>query len=188
MSRIFLKRVNKELQDFNEEKYFYKYSQKIIEFFRKLNIEIYTLSENSNDKYYLTVRKNDYNIIRLSIPNEYPFKPYQILNFDNNTFHLYTNIIQDNTKFKNIKKLKFFYKLLYNNKSKFLSHNKIHCYCCSSVTCSANWSPACKIDYILMEYLELEFIKHYCQKNNYDNLIFTYNYLFNVLFKNYQTK
>jgi ubiquitin-protein ligase len=183
MSSIFLKRINKELQDFNEEKYFYRYPDKTVDFFRKLNIEIYCSSESNNDKYYIRVYKNNCNIIILSIPNNYPFKPYQILNFNDKTFHIYGNNIHSLTRFKNIEKLRFFYRLLYNNLPKFLSSKYDSCYCCNSVTCSNNWSPSCKIDNILMEYLEMEFIKHYCQDDNYKKLLSTYDHLFNLLFE-----
>ena len=49
MSNIFLKRVNNEIQNFNEKKNYYKYNKNIQNFFNELNIITYI--ENNNDTF-----------------------------------------------------------------------------------------------------------------------------------------
>ena len=49
------------------------------------------VADIGTNRNYINVYKNNSAIITLAIPNDYPFKPYQIQKFDNNTFHLYTN-------------------------------------------------------------------------------------------------
>ena len=46
-----------------------------------------------------------------------------------------------------------------------LNHNA--CYCCNSLTCYTNWSPALTLMNVLLEYTEVAFIKKYSKWYNY---------------------
>ena len=84
-------------------------------------------------------------LLRLIIPNEYPFKPYKILshhlcaNSDKN-YSKYISELNNKNKIHNNEVLKFFYKIQYN-KTKFLNFDYNTCYCCASYTCPSIWHP-----------------------------------------------
>ena len=99
-------------------------------------------------------------------------------------FHKYMNNIAETTKDKNLDILILFYKILFQATPTFLQLTKKDCYCCSSISCGNNWSPSYTISDLLIEYYEIEFINHYCQKENYKLLENTHNYLFKNIFAN----
>ena len=198
MSRVFFKRINKEIVDFNNKKNFCKYSQKHCEIFDKLNPTIYTtIDDESNEFYYLDVKNvsvfansflcdNEKTLITLMIPYSYPFKPYTITNYYDKTtqltYHKYINNIAETTKDKNLDILILFYKILFRATPKFLLLSKKDCYCCTSISCGNNWTPSNTISDLLVEYYEIEFINHYCKQENYKLLEKTHDYLFKNLF------
>ena len=192
MGHLFLKRVNKEIDDFYSEKYFEKYSENIQKYFRSLDIFVYFQNNDDtyNNDYYnlrITNKNNNKILLECHIPNSYPFKPYVITKFQlfNNTskigYYKYLSLINSkNTKIYDNKILDFFYTLQYGYKSCFLKLSDISCFCCSSITCSYNWNPSFKIYNILLEYLESQFIMNYNQPYSYLNLLNTYNKLFEL--------
>jgi len=199
MSRIFFKRINKEIVDYNNQKNFEKYSPKYRQIFDKLNPTIYTtIDDESNEFYYLDIKNvsafnnsflsdNEKTLLTLMIPYDYPFKPYKITNYYNKTtqlsFHKYMNNIAETTKDKNLDILILFYKILFRATPKFLLLSKKDCYCCFSITCGNNWTPSNTISDLLLEYYEIEFINHYCKQENYKLLEKTHDYLFKNLFE-----
>tara|TARA_B100001093_G_scaffold519406_1_gene608291 strand:- start:371 stop:994 length:624 start_codon:yes stop_codon:yes gene_type:complete len=189
MGHISLKRVNKELDDFYSEKYFSNYSKNIQKYFRSLNIQVYIINNDFNEYYNLKItnKNNNKTLLECYIPNSYPFKPYVVTKFKafNNTskigYYKYLSLINSkNTKIYDTKILDFFYKLQYGCKSHFLKLSDTSCFCCSSITCSHNWTPSFKIDNILLEYLEAQFIVNYNQPYNYLNLLNTYYGVFEL--------
>jgi|TARA_B110000858_G_C17809597_1_gene480324 hypothetical protein len=150
------KRINREID---------KYSYQIQEKFGK-DYCIYLYNDDENISYpslILSINKNnDYNNsnIVLKVPNDYPFKPYKVLEIqiNNNIINNYLKYIADlSFKIKKIDKdILYNYLLIYNKiKPKILYSD---CMCCNSLSCSNNWSPAKTFIDIINEYLEISSI------------------------------
>jgi hypothetical protein len=154
-----LKRVNKEIEKLNT----FDCNQHVRTFFDKLKFDIIFDEVN-----ILQIEINNKILLRLMIPGDYPFKPYKIYYHDlaNNNYDMYLSKININKKF-DPKVLYFFYTCLYGVKTKFLKLNDNECYCCNSVTCYTNWSPALTVTNVLLEYNEVAFIKKYSNWYNY---------------------
>ena len=180
---IFFKRINKELENFNDKKYISGLSDRLKILFNKITIDIITESKsNSNiDNYFLKILKNNNFYLELSIPSCYPFKPYDIVDFKfkySLNYFRHLNNLYEKIKFKDKKILLFFFENQYQMQSKFLCLHEKSCYCCHSITCPNNWSPSCRIDHVLLEYLEIEFIQNYTSNLGYKYLLNIYNNLF----------
>jgi hypothetical protein len=203
MTHITLKRVNKELDDFYNEKYFSNYSENIQNYLRLFHIQVYIINNSKDNSEYfnlkITNKNNNKIILECHIPKSYPFKPYIITKFkkfnsDNNNnnsnsdsdkigYHKYLSLINSkNNKIYDNKILAFFYKLQYNIESRFLNLSSTDCFCCSSITCSHIWTPSFKIDHVLLEYLESQYIMNYNQPYSYLKLLNTYNGLFELFY------
>jgi len=201
MSPSSLKRINKEIQNFNEKTYSTNiFSHKLLEFLGTLNLTIISVKTNNNsnnDEYFLLI-KNSKNkkLLELKFPEYYPFKPYSVISYDSNiknnllnyeiSYYKYlinvNNKLQLNAKNKNI--YKFFYKNLYSYQPYFLNLSKNDCFCCNSITCKNMWSPASTINSIIYEYLEIRFIETYSSEIGYSYLCNIYNNLmYNILGK-----
>ena len=212
MSPSSLKRINKEIQNFNEKTYSTNiFSHKLLTFLGNLSLTIivsnsysnsYSNSNNnsysnsinnSNDEYFLLIKnsKNE-KLLELKFPEFYPFKPYSVISYVSNainneiSYYKYlinvNNKIQKNAKNKNI--YKFFYKNLYSYEPYFLNLTNNDCYCCNSITCKDMWSPASTINSIIYEYLEIRFIETYSSEIGYNYLCNIYNNLMhNILGK-----
>lgn len=154
-----IKRVNKEIEKINTS----ECNEHIRTFFDKLKFDIFF-----DEVSILQIEMNNKVLLRLMIPGNYPFKPYKVCYHDlaNNDYDMYLSRININKKF-NPKVLYFFYTCLYGIKSKFLKLNNNECYCCNSVTCYTNWSPALTVKNVLLEYNEVAFIKKYSNWYNY---------------------
>ena len=184
---ISIKRAFKELNNFNNKTYKCLKSARTIIFFNSLILECLVNRDNSNN--ILIVKNNSNNIIiKYLIPNEYPFKPYKVLeyNFSNLNWHKYLQHLYEIIKNVNNKSLYFFFVILFNKAPVFLNNvndiNKIKCLCCSTITCGNNWSPSFTIQNYLEEYLELDYITNYTKKLSnkmingiYNNLILQFN-------------
>lgn len=179
MTPIYLKRLHKEIQIFNNKNNFHKYNKNIQNFYNNLNILEY-LSENNDT--FLDFKDNNNNLLlTIKVSKSYPFKPYEII-FNDKTNKLNSKI----SYFKNIsllgeKKiydsniLAFFYKLQYGIDSKFLNLKNNDCFCCNSLFCNNNWNPALTLENILLEYLEIQFIIKYSRPYNYINILNIFN-------------
>ena len=191
MSTIASRRINNEIKDFNNKKYYgkYKISPNILKFIYSLSVEQYILNIDNIDNNHIKIYTNQNNkkILDLKIPNNYPFKNYIIYdyNFLNNNFTYHPNynkyLVNISEKIKNYDKkiLNFFFKNQFLLKSKFLTHNKNDCFCCNSVTCYEYWQPSNTFFDILIEYNEIKFILEYSDFHSYNNLVYIYNNLFN---------
>jgi len=201
MSPSSLKRINKEIKNFNEKTYSTNiFSHKLLAFLGNLNLNIISVKTNNNsnnDEYFLLI-KNSKNkkLLELKFPEFYPFKPYSVISYDSNiknnllhneiSYYKYlinvNNKLQLNAKNKNI--YKFFFKNLYSYQPYFLDLSKNDCYCCNSITCKNMWSPASTINSIIYEYLEIRFIETYSSEIGYTYLCNIYNKLmYNILGK-----
>lgn len=179
---IFLKRIDKELENFNKEKYITKYNFTSLQnIFKNINVDIIVTSYSNTDKYFLKILKNNKFYLELSIPSCYPFRPYEINNFNfysNQNYLKSISTLYEKMKNKNKNIYIFFFENQYQIQSKFICLDNKSCYCCNSITCPNNWSPNCRIDHILIEYLELEYIKKYVSDLSYKYLNNIYNNLF----------
>ena len=183
MNRISLKRIYKEINDFKNQKNFENYSYAIINFFNNLDLNIYIRLHDNIEDYHLEIKTiNDVLLLDLIIPNEYPFRNYNIFKYNlKNNKKKILDIVKKNKKYdKNI--LKFFYKIKNINKSKFLNLYNNDCYCCSTIICPGNWKPALKLNNILLEYIELKFIIKYNEPYNYLKILYIYNSLYELFF------
>ena len=205
MSPSSLKRINKEIKNFNEKTYNTNiFSHKLLAFLENLNLTIISVNTNNNtnnnsnnDEYFLLI-KNSKNkkLLELKFPEYYPFKPYSVISYDSNikhdlpyndiSYYKYlinvNNKLQLNTKNKDI--YKFFFKNLYSYEPYFLDLSKNDCFCCNSITCKNMWSPASTINSIIYEYLEIRFIETYSSEKGYNYLCNIYNNLmYNILGK-----
>lgn len=154
-----LKRVNKEIEQIKT----FKCNEHVRSFFDKLKLTIIF-----DDLNILEIEMKNKILLRLIIPGDYPFKPYKIYHNDLviGNYDIHLSKISKNKNF-DPKVLDFFYTSLYGVKSKFLKLNSGACYCCNSLTCYANWSPALTVTNVLLEYNEVAFIKKYSKWYNY---------------------
>ena len=206
MSKVFFKRINKEIQNFNEKKYLEKnnYSYYLIDFLDNLNIENIVCNYGSGDKYFLIITNLQTKslFLELEIPDHYPFKPYSVVNYNSiyvsNSIYLttkyynyngnnkisyskYMNNIYEKIKDKDKTIYAFFFKNLYGFEPKFLNLKKNDCYCCSSIICSNLWSPSLTFNNLIFEQLELRFIEKYSSELGYKYLVNIYNNYYNIL-------
>ena len=187
MIPYYQKRVNKEIEKFNNENNFTKYSNEIIKFFRNCNLNTYYYNDNK-DLFLQILHKNNI-MLDLSIPQSYPFKPYSIKNcnikFKNKHNTYFRNIYMLNeakNKIYDSNILTFFYKIQYGINPRFLNLNTNECFCCNSISCPYNWSPSLTIENILLEYLELNYINFYNKPYTYLKVLNIYNELFEKYF------
>lgn len=92
------------------------------------NVEIIA----NNVEYVITVTINN-NLYKFILPSDYPFKIPLSIHYNNNN---YKNILSTNTP-----KIKYYLKKIYG----------LSCLCCSSLSCSNNWTPAISIASIINE-------------------------------------
>jgi hypothetical protein len=203
MSPSSLKRINKEIKNFNEKMYCsHIFSHNLLAFLGNLNLTIISVNTNNNtsnnttkDEYFVLIknRKNK-KLLELKFPEYYPFKPYSVISYDsnikndllNNEISYYKYLINAGNKIqarnKNI--YKFFFNNLYSLQPIFIDLSKNDCYCCNSITCKNMWSPASTINSVIYEYLEIRFIETYSSEKRYSHLCNIYNNLMlNVLGK-----
>jgi hypothetical protein len=202
MSKIFLKRINKEIQNFYEKKYLENnnFSNHLMNFLDNLKVEIVIGDYGYNEKCFLLIKNilTDTIILELKIPETYPFKPYSVVdynsiflnnsmyfkknyyNYDQNykiSYSKYMNNVYEKIKHKDKKIYQFFYNNLYGIYSRFLNLEKNSCYCCSSIVCNDLWTPSITFNNIIFDHLEIQFIEKYSSNLNYKYLQNIYNRL-----------
>lgn len=205
MSKVFLKRINKEIQNFYEKKYLEKnnYSYYLVDLLDNLNVENVLCNYGEGDKYFLIITNLQTKslFLELEIPDHYPFKPYSVVNYNskyvlnskyftnkyfnyngNNkiSYSKYMNNIYEKIKDKDKTIYAFFFKNLYGFEPKFLNLKKNDCYCCSSIICSNLWSPSITFNNLIFEQLELQFIEKYSSELGYKYLVNIYNNYYNI--------
>jgi len=199
MSPSSLKRINKEIKNFNEKMYCsHIFSHNLLAFLGNLNLTIISVNTNNNtnkDEYFVLIknRKNK-KLLELKFPEYYPFKPYSVISYDSNvnndllnneiSYYKYLINVANKIQTRNKNIYKFFFKNLYSLQPYFLDLSKNDCYCCNSITCKNMWSPASTINSVIYEYLEIRFIETYSSEIGYNYLCNIYNNLIhNILGK-----
>jgi len=184
---ICIRRINREIKNFHDKKYISTYFNNYKNYFENLDISLIYCDDNSI-KHYLEIsnKKTNQVLLRLIIPQQYPFKPYNVYTYHltsnkDKNYSKYISELNNKNKIHNAEVLKFFYKIQYN-KPKFLNLDSNSCYCCASFNCPSNWHPGLTINNVLIEYLEMTFINKYSKPYNYLILENTYNYLFENYF------
>ena len=202
MPSIALKRINKEIENYNAKAYLATsesagFSKHLLNYLAGLVLElsIMSISNKDKDEYFLLIKDaNAKQLLQLVYPEYYPFKPYSVLSYRSpiinaknemakNEMSYYKYLIAVNnaikTKDRNI--YKFFYKNLYGHEPLFLNLGTNDCYCCNSNTCRNIWSPSLTINSIIFEQLEIRFIETYCSKVGYSYLSNIYNNLMHTV-------
>ncbi len=193
MNKCSLKRINKELKDFNDQNYYQipNFSVSINNFFDQLDVFLLiTDDQTSSNQIRICQKKNNEIILELLIPDCYPFKPFQIMKHnlkDRNklpvNYHKTINIYNDSKhKIYDEEILKFFFIICYQIEPKFLNLAKNDCFCCNSLTCQQNWNPSLRLNHVLIEYLEISFISKYNKPYSYLWLLNLYHQLFEKYF------
>ena len=145
MSPSSLKRINKELQNFNEKTYCSNiFSHKLLAFLGNLSLTIIAVNSNTNtnnnsntnsntnnnnnnnnnDEYFLLIKnsKNE-KLLELKFPEFYPFKPYSVISYNSNAkndllhneISYYKYLINVNNKIQHKSKDKNIFKFFYKN-------------------------------------------------------------------------
>lgn len=146
--------------------------------------------ENDNDRRVVSIFDNDKLIMDIHLPNDYPFKPYNINLIkhykytrqfhDDRCIHIH-DTINYNKWLSNIKIINnnyhklFMSNLLGNN---FNISNHSCCFCCSSITCASNWNPALTLEKGIVEYKKFLIYKLYSSPLMINYLEKLYNNLF----------
>lgn len=199
MSPSSLKRINKEIKNFNEKMYCsHIFSHNLLAFLGNLNLTIISVNTSNNstkDEYFVLIKnKKNKKLLELKFPEYYPFKPYSVISYDSNvnndllnneiSYYKYLINVGNKIQAKNKNIYKFFFNNLYSLQPIFIDLSKNDCYCCNSITCKNMWSPASTINSVIYEYLEIRFIETYSSEKNYSHLCNIYNNLMlNVLGK-----
>lgn len=161
--KMHTKRIKKELEFYHKKIYGKNYNINIINYLNKIDLTNYIL----NDILYVNIEYNKKLIYVLQISEDYPFRPYKIIN-DN----YYVKLVELNNTIKKFNNniLKFFYIVLYNIKPYFLSLSNQQCFCCYTILCENSWSASIKIENLLLEKLEIDFISKYTTYITYKNI------------------
>jgi hypothetical protein len=192
MPSIALKRINKEVQNYNSKAYLTTsnafFSKPLLNYLAGLTLEISIMSISNKDEYFLLIKDaNNKHILQLKYPEYYPFKPYSVLSYTSSimknemSYYKYLIAISNSIKNRNKTIYKFFYTNLYGREPYFLNLDSNECYCCNSNTCQNVWSPSLTIDSIILEQLEIRFIETYCSKLGYNYLYNIYNNLIHTI-------
>ena len=198
MPSIALKRINKEIQNYNEKAYLASsesvgFSKHLLNYLSGLRLEISIMSISNKDEYFLLIKdSNNKQILQLAYPEFYPFKPYSVLSYTSSiiknkciyndmSYYKYLIAVSNAIKTKDRNIYKFFYKNLYGREPLFLNLGSNECYCCNSNTCQNVWSPSLTINSIILEQLEIRFIETYCSNIGYNYLANIYNKLMHTI-------
>jgi hypothetical protein len=185
MPHLSLKRITKEVANINDKEYIEHstYSKEFKNYLSSLTIFLTEINTDISSN-HLVIREKDKLLLELNIPQTYPFKSYNVVNYNNNnnnnglSYYKYMNNVY--AKIANYDKnvYKFFYKCLYNCEPYFLMLEKYDCYCCSSIMCSNLWCPAYTFVNIILEHLEIRFIERYSSFISYKYLTSIYSNIF----------
>jgi hypothetical protein len=137
MPSIALKRINKEIENYNTKAYLATsesagFTKHLLNYLAGLTLEISIMSVSNKDEYFLLIKDTNANnaqILQLAYPEYYPFKPYSVLSYRSNTkndmsYYKYLIAVNNAIKHKDKTIYKFFYKNysqnLYTPHQKFL--------------------------------------------------------------------
>ena len=200
MPSIALKRINKEIENYNAKAYLTTsesagFTKHLLNYLAGLVLELSIMSISNKDEYFLLIKDaNATQLLQLEYPEYYPFKPYSVLSYRSSiinaknemvknemSYYKYLIAVNNAIKHKNKNIYKFFYKNLYGHEPLFLNLGTNECYCCNSNTCRNIWSPSLTINSIIFEQLEVRFIETYCTKVGYNYLSNIYNNLMHTV-------
>jgi hypothetical protein len=200
MPSIVLKRINKEIENYNAKAYLTTsesagFTKHLLNYLAGLTLELSIMSISNKDEYFLLIKDaNATQLLQLEYPEYYPFKPYSVLSYRSSiinaknemvknemSYYKYLIAVNNAIKHKNKNIYKFFYKNLYGHEPLFLNLGTNECYCCNSNTCRNIWSPSLTINSIILEQLEIRFIETYCSKVGYSYLSNIYNNLMHTV-------
>lgn len=197
MPSIALKRINKEIENYNTKAYLATsesagFTKQLLSYLAGLTLEISIMSVSNKDTYFLLIKDanaNNAQILQLAYPEYYPFKPYSVLSYRSSiinakndmSYYKYLIAVNNRIKHKDKNIYKFFYKNLYGHEPLFLNLATNDCYCCNSNTCQNIWSPSLTINSIILEQLEIRFIETYCSELGYSYLVNIYNNLMHTV-------
>jgi hypothetical protein len=195
MPSIALKRINKEIENYNAKAYLATsesagFSKHLLNYLAGLALELSIMSISNKDEYFLLIKDaNARQLLQLAYPEYYPFKPYNVLSYRSSiisvknemSYYKYLIAVNNAIKTKDRNIYKFFYKNLYGHEPLFLNLGTNDCYCCNSNTCRNIWSPSLTINSIIFEQLEIRFIETYCSKVGYSYLSNIYNNLMHTV-------
>ena len=197
MPSIALKRINKEIENYNTKAYLATsesagFTKQLLSYLAGLTLEISIMSVSNKDTYFLLIKDanaNNAQILQLAYPEYYPFKPYSVLSYRSSiinakndmSYYKYLIAVNNRIKHKDKNIYKFFYKNLYGHEPLFLNLASNDCYCCNSNTCQNIWSPSLTINSIILEQLEIRFIETYCSELGYSYLVNIYNNLMHTV-------
>ena len=135
-----------------------------------------------NNKHYLMIYDKYLNLFtQLEVTQNYPFNPYNVINFNSKNKVPYLNNLNNLTEiFKNRDKIYyiFFFRCMYSLNPKFLNLNKQECYCCKSMMCKNEWCPSFTFINLLLELIEVKFIECYSSNLSYRYIKNIYDKLF----------
>ena len=200
MPSIVLKRINKEIENYNAKAYLTTsesagFTKHLLNYLAGLTLELSIMSISNKDEYFLLIKDaNATQLLQLAYPEYYPFKPYSVLSYRSSiinaknemvknemSYYKYLIAVNNAIKHKNKNIYKFFYKNLYGHEPLFLNLGNNDCHCCNSNTCRNIWSPSLTINSIILEQLEIRFIETYCSKVGYSYLSNIYNNLMHTV-------
>ena len=197
MPSIALKRINKEIENYNTKAYLATsesagFTKQLLSYLAGLTLEISIMSVSNKDTYFLLIKDanaNNAQILQLAYPEYYPFKPYSVLSYRSSiinakndmSYYKYLIAVNNRIKHKDKNIYKFFYKNLYGHEPLFLNLATNDCYCCNSNTCQNIWSPSLTINSIILEQLEIRFIETYCSELGYSYLSNIYKNLMHTI-------
>jgi len=195
MPSIALKRINKEIENYNAKAYLTDganagFSKPLLKYLEGLILELSIMNISNKDEYFLLIKDaNNKQLLQLAYPEYYPFKPYSVLSYRSSiisaknemSYYKYLIAVNNSIKNKDTNIYRFFYTNLYGHKPLFLNLASNDCYCCNSNTCQNIWSPSLTINSIILEQLEIRFIETYCSKLGYSYLSNIYNNLMHTI-------
>ena len=183
MDRVFLRRINKEIEYINNNYYYInKYSYIINDFLKNIKCTVNTIEYCKNHKYYLQILYCNNFYFELDVPIDYPFSPYSMYKHKFSNYVGYSHyLVELSKKIRNFDQtmMYFFYAANYSLKPKFInSENK--CYCCTSLLCFHNWNVSSKLIDLLLEFHEVDYMDKYIKdkdlhiknKENFTNTYF----------------
>ena len=132
--------------------------------------------ENDDERRVVSIFQNDKLIMDMYLPNDYPFKPYNINLIKNSKYTINYNKWLSNIKIINNNHHRLFMSNLLGNN--FTISNNSFCFCCSSITCSSKWNPALTIEKGIIEYKKFLIYKLYSSPLMINYLKKLYNNLF----------
>ena len=154
------KRIRKELTDIIPEK------------FSRENLEYEAVQCNTSEPLLVDIinKNSKITILKIQLPNYYPFKPPSVTYFPYNNPMSYNKLLASystNQKYAaNVLFAALFFSVCYNPhfyKTSIFKELllKNTCFCCSSITCRNNWHPGLVLSDIVTEYSLCKIFKKY---------------------------